>query len=165
MRTFFLVLTCMALAGCLTTAKPVFDQTNSVAAGDSPTMVAFVEAWERELPNAQSPRELIENASRVHDMDGLVIVEETTGDSADYYAVGMLGPRPMLCLLHDDKMETVAARHGVSLKIERTEEMDEATPAPMTADGTKEALHAFVLDAFRGAGLVCQAASELVGGP
>ena len=63
------------------------------------------------------------------------------------------------------RWESSQSAHGVSLKIDRTEDMDEPTPAPMKADGTKEALHAFVLDAFRNGGLVCQAASELLGAP
>jgi hypothetical protein len=165
MRGFILLVACLAMQGCLTTTKPAFDETNSIPAGDSPAMVAFVEAWEREVSKEDSPRELIENASLVHDMDGLVIVQEERGGKADYYAVGVIARRPLLCLVHDEKMDVIAERHGVELKVDRDEGSEESLPAPMTADGTKEALYAFVLDAFRNGLLACQIPSELTGGP
>ena len=146
-----------------TTSKPAFNATNSVSAGDSKLLVRFVEAWEASLPAESSPRELITDGARVHELDGIVIVEETRNGSADYYAVGLLGNRPVLCLVHDEKMDVIAERHGVQIEIKREDESD-STPAMMNADGTEEALYAFVIDAFTNGMLACQAPTELTGG-
>ena len=71
----------------------------------------------------------------------------------------------LLCLVHDEKMDVIAARHGVTLEIKRDDDTDEMTPAQMNADGTTERLFAFVVDAYTDGLLICQAPSDLVGGP
>ena len=163
MRAFFVLAACLMLQACLTTTKPAFDELNSVAAGDAPALVAFVEAWEAKMGAEDSPRELITNKNRVHEIDGLVIVQEVRGEMADYYAVGLMGSRPVLCLVHDEKLDEIAARHGVTLEVKREEGNDDTMPAAMTADGTKEQLFKFVIDAYTDGMLTCQVPSPVIG--
>lgn len=166
MRAIMAAMLCVALSGCLRTSEPVFDETNSIAAGEAPEFVSFVEAWEVMKPDSESPRTLIENGNRVHVMGNLVIVEERDGaveGNTDYYALSLVGGRPLVCLVHDEKIGVIAERNSVEIQVDRSEDMDDATPAPMLATGDKAALHAFVMDAFTNGLLMCYAPSALVG--
>ncbi len=166
MRAIVLIVACLALAGCLKTTKITFDETNSMSAADSPILAKFIEAWGRELPNEGSPEVLIQNGNRVKEIRGVVIVQEASGDgTAEYYAVGLMGDRPAVCFVHDEKMDEVAERHGVKLEIDRSSSGDGDRPASMKADGEKAALYAFVVDAYSEGMLSCQAMTKLVGGP
>lgn len=156
-----LVLLCLLLAGCLTTPRPVFDATNSLAAGESPAFMAFVESWERWVGEGDSPRELIEEGARVVEIDGQAVIEERRDDGrADHYLLGRMGGRPVSCVLNDRGIEVVAAKHGVTVTVERDPDSDPAMPAPIGADGTDAALNAFIRDAFANAALSCSAAAR-----
>lgn len=148
----------MALSGCLTTTKPVLNDTNSIAAGKSALFVAFVEAWDAKIPGADgSPRELIEQGVRVKEIGSHVLIQEAKDDGgADYYTVALFDGRPMMCMAHNEGIETIAARHGVTVTIEESDDAGPGAPSPMTADGTEAALFGFVMDVFGHGNIVCQ---------
>ncbi len=155
------LLMCLLLAGCLTTPRPVFDATNSVAAGELPAFMAFVESWERWVGEGDSPRELVEAGARVIEIDGQAVIEDPQDDgSADHYLLGRMGGRPVSCVLNDRGIEGLAVRHGVTVTVERDPGSDPAMPAPIEADGTDAALVAFMRDAFANAALSCSAAAR-----
>ena len=145
----------LILSGCLTTTKPVFDQSNSIAAADSSALLAYVEAWERMSGPQDSPRALIEAGARVVEISGMIVVEERKESGAEYYSMALVGGRPMACFAHDAKMQEIADRHGVALTIDRDEDDSEMEPVAVKADGTKDALYGFVMDAFRVGTLSC----------
>lgn len=162
MQKLLILAACFMLAGCLTTTKPVFDDTNSVKAGASPAFVKFVAAWEAAKGTSDSPRGMIKDGKRVADLGGLIVVEDVKSNGrAEYIAVGLLGSRLMVCAGHDDKVKAIAGRHGVKVEISRSATDDKSMPAAVLADGTRAQLHAFVLDYFRSGTLVCH--SEALG--
>ena len=152
MRVFLVGVTVL-LAGCLTTREPVFDESNSRALGEMPEFLAFVETWEGFGGTDGSPRELIEDGERGIVVDGITVVQE----HEDYFAVGTLGARPILCMVFaDDRMEQVAAEHGGEVEIQRREGMSlDDQPVPVRADGPRPALEAFVRDQFASQRLAC----------
>ena len=158
MRALLLLVATLALSGCLTTTKAVLDDQNSVAAAESAALVAFVETWEKDVPGSEgSPRELLTTGARVVEIGSQVLVEEIKDDGgADYYTVALFDGRPILCMAHHDGIEAIAARHGVTVKVHEDENAGPGTPSPVTADGTKAALYAFVMDVFKTGNLACQ---------
>lgn len=148
----------LVLSGCLTTSKPVLTPENATPAGESPAFMAYVDAWEAAAGPEDSPREVANDGGLVVDLDGQILIQEIKpGGGAEYYSIGMMGGRPMACFAHDAEMQPIADRHGVTLKIDRDDDDDEIAPAPVHADGTVEALHAFVMDVFRTGTLTCTA--------
>lgn len=153
-----LILLCLLLAGCLTTPRPVFDATNSVPAGESPAFMAFVNAWEARSGDGDSPRQLIGQGARVVELDGQALVQETKQDgTADYYLLGVMGTRPVSCLLKDKGMPELAASFGVTLEVDRDADSDPNLPAQMYADGPDAALDDFIRAAFTRGELNCVA--------
>jgi len=154
MRRVALALAALAaLGGCLTTAKPVFDETNSRPLAEIPEFLAFADLWEGYVADGNSPRELAEAGERGIVIDGMVVVQE----HSDYYAMGIMGGRPISCVIYADKnIEAVAAEHGVTIEVTQQEGVtrDDA-PAQVDADGPPEALVAFIRDQFTNQRLAC----------
>lgn len=155
-RTILLACATLLLAGCLTTTKPVFDETNSKPVAEIPEFLAYADAWETFVAASGTPRELIATGARGVVIDGFVVVQE----HADYYAFTTIGGRPLSCVIFADKnIETVAKAHGVTIEIQQREgiaTIDDA-PANVTADGPDAALLAFVRDQFANQRLACLA--------
>jgi hypothetical protein len=145
------------VSGCLTTSKPVLDETNSRPVAEIPEFLAFVDSWERFSGTDGSPRELVAEGARGIVLDGMVVVQEGTG----YFVLAMLGPRPATCAVYVDRdIERQASRFGVTVRTERadSDRIDAVDlPAPVVADGSKEALMAFIRDQFAHQRLVCVA--------
>lgn len=151
-----LLLPILLLSGCLTTSKQAFTADNSIKASESRQLLAFVDAWEAKTNSSDSPRSIIDNDLRVIEMDGMVVIEEPKGNgSAEYYAVGMFGNRPISCFVHQAQVEEVADRNGVTIKIEQEGEEEQIGPVPMSADGDQPELNAFVRDVFANGSLAC----------
>jgi hypothetical protein len=143
----------LLLAGCLSTPEPVFDASNSRPVAEIPEFMAFVEGWESFGARDGSPRELIEDGARGIVVDGVVVVQE----NADYYAVTMMGQRPLMCVIYaDDSLPGVAAGHSVTVEVEKPADrsLDDG-PVPVVADGPPEALVAFIRDQFANQRLAC----------
>ncbi|MEM6661987.1 MAG: hypothetical protein AAF666_07395 [Pseudomonadota bacterium] len=144
------------LAGCLTTKTQVFTLQNSIPAGESQLFMQVVEAWERHGKPQDSPREIAEKGERVVETAGIVIIQETKRNGTfEFYAVGMMGDRPMACFAHDAQVEPIAARHGVDVTIDRDDDADQIAPAPMQADGDAASLYPFIMDVFGSGTLSC----------
>ena len=70
MRIVLPLLLCLALPGCLTTPRPVFDATNSVAAADSTSFSRVAHRWEVRLCDGHAPGEIIAGGARVVEQEG-----------------------------------------------------------------------------------------------
>lgn len=155
MRVLFL-LPILLLTGCLTTTKPTFTDENSIRASQSAALVSFVDAWEARYGLEDSPRAVIEQDLRVLDLDGMIVIEEPSGNAlAEYYSIGMMGNRPIACFVHDSQIQDIAEMHDVTVKVDREEGSNDPSPASIRADGSKEALFGFVVDAFQNGTLSC----------
>lgn len=142
------------LSACLSTSEPVLDQTNSLPVGEIPQFIEVVEAWESFVGTDGSPRELIADGARGVMVDDILVVQE----NSDYYAMAVIGGRPVACFVHaDETIEEVAKAHGVTVEIDRsdTEYMGTLGPKAVEADGPPEALLAFVRDQFANQALAC----------
>jgi len=153
-----ILLACLlTLPGCLFTKEPVLDRTNSIAAGESPAFMDVVAAWEARYGTDASPREVVENGQRVLPVGDLVVIQEENDHmGSTYYAAGILGERPIFCLLHDRDLTPIAERNGVVLEIEQREREVEEMPAMMGAEGSQADLLAFLKDAFANGALLCK---------
>jgi hypothetical protein len=144
----------LALCGCLSTPGPVFDASNSRAVGDIPEFMAFVDAWESFVGADDSPCAMIADGGRGIIVDGILVVQ----DKAEYYAVAVIADRPLACVIYaDEYMEKVAAAHGVTVEIDRSdsEELGLLSPMPVKANGPPDALIAFISDLFANQALAC----------
>jgi len=151
-----LLLPILLLTGCLTTTKPAFTDENSIRASQSAVLVNFIDAWETRYGLEDSPRAVIEQDFRVLDLDGMIVIEEPSGSAgAEYYAIGMMGKRPIACFVHDSKIQSIAKTHDVTVTVDREEGSNETNPAPIRADGSASALFGFVVDAFQSGTLSC----------
>lgn len=146
----------LMLSGCLSTPEPVFDASNSLPVGDIPEFIAYADAWEGFVGKEDSPRELIADGGRAIVVDGIIVVQE----NAEYYALAMLGGRPVSCVIYaEDIIQSVAMAQGVTVELETEEgkSIDNA-PIPVRADGSMGALVAFIRDQFANQRLACVAA-------
>ena len=153
LRVALLAGAALLLGGCLTTKEPAFDASNSTPVGEIPEFMAFVDGWEGFVGMDGSPRGLIDDGGRGIVIDGMVVVQERS----DYYALAMLGGRPISCMIYaDDSMASVAEAHGVTVEIGEPDgrSIDDA-PVPVEADGPQEALVAFIRDQFANQQLAC----------
>lgn len=143
------------LSGCLTAREPAFDASNSRPVGDIPDFVHFVEAWERFGADNGAPRDMIRNGARGVTVDGAVVVQQNGG----YIAVGTFGARPLMCVVFaDDRIEERAATHGVTLALHNPNDVSrDDQPLSLAADGTPQALDAFIRDQFANGRLACLA--------
>ncbi|HUS55369.1 MAG TPA: hypothetical protein VMY41_15370 [Thermohalobaculum sp.] len=144
----------LLLGGCLSTKEPVFDETNSLPLGEIPEFIAFVDAWENFVNADDSPREMIAEGGRGIVVDGILVVH----DKAEYFAVAMVAGRPLACVIHaDHTIEAVAAAHGVTVELDKSELGDPFPlgPVPVAADGPPEALMTFIRDQFANQALAC----------
>jgi len=157
LRIVLIAVAALTLAGCLSTRDPVFDETNSDPVGEIPEFMAFVTTWEAFAGADDSPRELIEEGARGIVVDGILVVQERS----DYYALAVLGQRPVSCMIYADSgMPEVAAAHGVTVEIDAPDDgrtLDEG-PVPVVADGPQDKLLAFIRDQFANQRLACIAA-------
>ena len=154
LRSALLADAALLLGGCLSTKEPVFDATNSLPVGEIPEFIAFVDAWESFVGADDSPREMIADGGRGIIVDGILVVQ----DRAEYYAVAVIADRPLACVIYaDQSIKTVAAAHGVAVEIDRSdsEELGSLYPALVEADGSPDALMAFIQDQFANQALVC----------
>jgi len=146
----------LVLGGCLSTAEPVLDASNSRPVGDIPEFIAYADAWEQFVGKKGSLRELIDNGGRGIVVDGIVVVQE----NAEYYALAMMGGRPVSCVIYaEDIIQAVAEAQGVTVELD-VDEGKNLNDAPVTvrADGSPEALVAFIRDQFANQRLACVAA-------
>ncbi len=154
-RAAVLLAAVLLLLGCLTASGPILDETNSRPVGEIPEFLTLVDAWESFSGADGSPRELIAEGARGIVLDGMVVVQEGTG----YFVLAMLGPRPATCAVYaDHDIEGHAGRFGVTVEVGRadSDRIDAIElPAPVAADGSKEALMAFIRDQFANRRLVC----------
>ncbi len=154
LRNALLAGAALLLGGCLSTKEPVFDESNSLPVGEIPEFNAFVDAWESFVGAEDSPREMIADGGRGIIVDGILVVQ----DGAEYYAVAVIADRPLACVIYaDHSITTVAAAHGVTVEIDRSdaEELGLLSPVPVKADGPPEALVAFIRDQFANQALAC----------
>jgi len=104
----------LLLSGCLSTPEPVFDETNSLPVGEIPEFIAFADAWDSYVARNGSPRELIAEGARGFVIDGIIVVQK----HSDYYALAMMGERPVSCLIYaDDSIEAVARSNRASAPV------------------------------------------------
>ncbi len=153
LRNALLAGVALLLGGCLSTKEPVFDASNSRPIGEIPEFVVFVETWENYAGKDGGPRQLIARGDRGVVIDGIVVVQE----HSNYYALAMIGERPVTCLIYaDDSIEAVAEAHGVTVEVNTPDDrsIDDA-PVPVEADGPPEALVAFIRDQFANQRLAC----------
>ena len=154
LRNALLAGAALLLGGCLSTKEPVFDATNSLPVGEIPEFIAFVDAWESFVGADDSPREMIADGGRGIIVDGILVVQ----DRAEYYAVAVIADRPLACVIYaDQSIKKVAAAHGVTVEIDRSEseELGLLSPVPVKADGPPEALVAFIRDQFANQAPAC----------
>ena len=154
LKNALMALAASLLSGCLSTPEPVFDASNSRPIGEMPEFIAFVEAWESFVGVDDSPRVMIADGGRGMVVDGILVVQ----DGRDYYALAVVSGRPLSCVIHaDDTIETVAAAHGVTVEVDRSEamELNALVPVSVKADGPPEALVAFIRDQFANQALAC----------
>jgi len=151
----------LALSGCLTTKQPVFDESNSLPVAEIPEFMAAVEAWEAYHGTDGSPREMIAQNLRGIAVDGFAVVQE----NSDYFAFAVIGNRPVFCAIYAEEGIAVAAKsQGVSVEVDwPDEERWRDLPVPVTADGPKEALMAFIRDQFANQRLACLAQAKRTG--
>jgi len=142
----------LLLGGCLSTPEPVFDETNSLPVGEIPEFIAFADAWESYVAKGGSPRGLIDEGGRGVVIDGLVVVQ-----AAGYFALAVIGGRPVTCMIHaDDRIEAVAEAHGVTVEFDAPDDRSiDDLPVAVVADGPPEALAAFIRDQFANQRLAC----------
>jgi hypothetical protein len=156
LRNSVLASVALVLAGCLSTAEPVLDASNSRPVGDIPEFIAYVDAWEGFVGKKDSPRALITDGGRAIVVDDIIVVQE----NAEYFALAMMGGRPVSCVIYtEDIIQAVAEAQGVTveLDIEDGKGINDA-PVPVRADGSTEALVAFIRDQFANQRLACVAA-------
>lgn len=154
LRNALLAGAALLLGGCLSTKEPVFDASNSLPVGEIPEFIAFVDAWESFVGADDSPREMIADGGRGIIVDGILVVQ----DRAGYYAVAVIAERPLACVIYaDQSIKAVAAAHGVTVEIDRSEseELGLLSPVPVKVDGPPEALVAFIRDQFANQALAC----------
>ncbi|MEM7582871.1 MAG: hypothetical protein AAF560_05780, partial [Acidobacteriota bacterium] len=124
----------LVLAGCLNTKTKVLTEANSILAGDSALFMQVVEAWERFGKPEDSPRPLAEDGTRALETAGIVVLQEEKKNGAyEFYAVGMMGDRPMACFAHDAHIDVIARRHQIEVTVDRGDDANEIAPAPMSA--------------------------------
>jgi len=146
----------LLLAGCLTTKTKVLTEENSILAGDSALFMQVVEAWEQFGKPQDSPRPLAEDGTRALETAGIVVLqEEKSNGTFEFYAVGMMGDRPMACFAHDAQIDVIAKRHNIDVTVDRGDDANEIAPAPISADGDAAALYDFIVDVFSGGTLSC----------
>ncbi len=154
LRNALLAGAALLLSACLSTPEPVFDESNSLAVGEIPEFMAFVDAWESFVGADDSPREMIADGARGVIVDGILLVQ----DKAEYYAVAVIANRPLACVIYaDSSIEAVAEAHGVTVEIDRSDsdELGLLSPVPVEADGPPDALIAFIRDQFANQALAC----------
>jgi len=156
LRNVLLVGAALLLGGCLSTKEPVFDETNSLPVGEIPEFIAFADAWESFVAKGGSPRGMIDDGGRGVVVNGIVVVQE----HSDYYALAVIGGRPVTCMIYaDDSIEAVAEAHGVTVEVDQPDDRSiDDGPVPVEADGPPEALVAFIRDQFANQRLACIAA-------
>ncbi len=142
----------LLLGGCLSTPEPVFDETNSLPVGEIPEFIAFADAWESYVAKGGSPRGLIDEGGRGVVIDGIVVVQ-----AEGYYALAVIGGRPVTCMIYaDDSIEAVAEAHGVTVEFDMPDDRSfDGVPVAVEADGPPEALIAFIRDQFANQRLAC----------
>lgn len=152
------IVLCLMLPGCLSTKTAVFDEGNSIRAGDSAELARIDAVARALLPDGDGGGPIAPPDDRVVELGGLVIVEErSSSGEGEYFGYATLGPRPVICVAHDEKMQALADRHGVTVMIARSDDMKEEEPAGTLADGPKDKLYDFVIAAFAEGTLVCRA--------
>ncbi|MCZ6653942.1 MAG: hypothetical protein O7D91_13060 [Planctomycetota bacterium] len=156
LRNALLAAAALLLGGCLSTKEPVFDASNSLPVGEIPEFIVFADVWDSYVARNGSPRELIAEGARGVVIDGIVVVQERS----DYYALAIMGGRPVTCLIYaDDSIEAVAEAHGVTVEVDIPDDRSiDDGPVPVEADGPPEALAAFIRDQFANQRLACMAA-------
>ncbi len=142
----------LLLSGCLSTPEPVFDETNSLPVGEIPEFMAFADAWESYVAKGGSPRGLIDEGGRGVVIDGIVVVQ-----AEGYFALAVIGGRPVTCMIYaDDSIEAVAEAHGVTIEVDTPDDRSiDDLPVAVEADGPPEALVAFIRDQFANQRLAC----------
>lgn len=143
----------LVLPGCLTSKEPAFDATNSLPVGEIPEFLAVADAWEGYVTANGSPRELIAEGARGIVVDGIVVVQEHN----DYYAMAMMGGRPMVCVIYaQERIGDVAKAQGVTVEVAEPESGSiDDQPVNVTADGPRDALATFVRDQFANQRIAC----------
>ncbi len=159
------VLSCfcaLALAGCLFTKDPVFDETNSVSAADSAEFLTFVEIWETHIGLDDTPRSIIDIGGRVAraSPDTLVVQGSTTLGSKNYY--GYFAVRrtpngaPLFCYLDTDKMSLITrAAEEAGITIENVTPENKFFPDFLVV-GERSAVVAFIFERLAGDGAKCE---------
>ena len=146
------------LSGCLFTKDPALDETNSIAAVDSPE---FRVIYQRAGKDPDTDPDLGEDA-RVMVLDGLVVLQSWSGYVGQYGYVGygLLGERAAVCvpkLDEDLDIAAVAASFDVSADVAGGDRAQ--GPPNIHAEGTRDAMRAFVRDLFVNYPLVCAVAA------
>jgi len=145
------------LPGCLFTKDPALDESNSIAAVDSPE---FRLIYQRAGKDPDTDPILGEDA-RVMVLDGLVVLQSWSGYVGQYGYVGygLLGERAAVCVPKlDDQVDiaAVAASFGVSADVAGDNRSER--PPDIYAEGARDAMRAFVRDLFVNYPLVCAVA-------
>jgi hypothetical protein len=146
------------LSGCLFTKDPALDESNSIAAVDSPE---FRVIYQRAGKNPDADPALGEDA-RVMVLDGLVVLQSWSAYVGQYGYVGygLLGERAAVCvpkLNEEVDIAAVAASFGVSADVAAEDRSER--PPDIHAEGGRDAMRAFVRDLFVNYPLVCAVAA------
>ena len=154
----FACLTMVLLAGCLFTKDPALDESNSIAAIDSPE---FREIYQRAGKDPYTDPNLGEDA-RVMVVDGLVVLQSWSAYVGQYGYVGygLLGERAAVCVPKlDDQVDiaAVAASFGVSADVAGEGKFE--GPPDIHAVGARDPMRSFVRDLFTNYPMVCAVAA------
>jgi len=155
------------LAGCLYTARPVFDETNSVPIRSSAEFAEYARVHAAFEGEEIDLSELGEEDVRVVERDDFVILEmrDEDAEEAMYMALGHAGGRPFTCIVDlAEDIEGAADAAGLHVAWRyrpATGEHLPADPVPEVHsypvfDGTDAALHAFVIERFDRGPLDCK---------
>lgn len=164
-RSVLLAISASALAGCLVTVEPAFDETNSVSPSESAVFgeyrrarKAFLEEWGMEdyvpIPPDEDLRVIMETPR-------LVVQQKAEGGEEDsevlysYTSPTMIVGTPHQCLVDTNKIEEIeriAEKFDVAIVLD---EPSEGYPPLVIADGPKPALREFILEVFRNGPIDC----------
>lgn len=143
------------LSGCLSSTTPAFDETNSVAALDSPELRAIFMAMGKDAAQDAA----VSAEDRVMLLDGMVLLQNWDPLTRQYSYLGyaLLDGRPAVCTpasRDGSAVEVAAAGYGVQADVADGDTGLADLPA-IAAEGEPAAMTAFIRDLFTNQPLAC----------
>ena len=148
----------VVLSGCLSSTTPAFDESNSVAALDSPELRAIFMAMGKDPAQDTA----VSAEDRVMLLDNMVVLQNWDPLTRQYSYLGyaLFGGRPAVCTLASldgSAVEVAAAGHGVQADVANDGAGLTDLPA-IAAEGEPAAMSAFIRDLFTNQPLACAVA-------